>query len=105
MELLDTTATVQTPERVSFRYRLAGPGQRAVAWTVDVVLQLVLVVMLVMGALLFGLATGWTGVGFGAILFGMFCVQWFYGVAWDWCFCLMPHGKPIAWVGCLTDTD
>ena len=31
--------------------------------------------------------------------------NWFYGVAWDWCFCLMPHGKPIAWVACLTDTD
>ena len=31
--------------------------------------------------------------------------SWFYGVAWDWCFCLLPHGTPIAWVGCLTDTD
>lgn len=31
--------------------------------------------------------------------------NWFYGVAWDWCFCLLPHGKAIAWVGCLTDTD
>ncbi len=31
--------------------------------------------------------------------------NWFYGVAWDWCFCLLPQGAPIAWVGCLTDTD
>jgi hypothetical protein len=31
--------------------------------------------------------------------------SWFYGVAWDWCFCLLPQGRPIAWVGCLTDTD
>lgn len=31
--------------------------------------------------------------------------NWFYGVAWDWCFCLLPHGAPTAWVGCLSDTD
>lgn len=31
--------------------------------------------------------------------------SWFYGVAWDWCFCLLPHDKALAWVGCLTDTD
>jgi hypothetical protein len=31
--------------------------------------------------------------------------NWFYGVAWDWCFCLLSHEAPTAWVGCLTDTD
>jgi len=31
--------------------------------------------------------------------------NWFYGVAWDWCFCLLPQGARTAWVGCLTDTD
>jgi hypothetical protein len=31
--------------------------------------------------------------------------NWFYGVAWDWCFCLFPLTRPLAWVGCLTDTD
>ena len=31
--------------------------------------------------------------------------NWFYQVAWDWCFCLLPHGTPTAWIGCLTDTD
>ncbi len=31
--------------------------------------------------------------------------SWFYGVAWDWCFCLLPHGTTTGWVGCLTDTD
>jgi hypothetical protein len=31
--------------------------------------------------------------------------NWFYGVAWDWCFCLFPRDRPFVWVGCLTDTD
>ena len=31
--------------------------------------------------------------------------SWFYGVAWDWCFCLIWEARSLAWVGCLTDTD
>ncbi|MGA2498169.1 MAG: hypothetical protein ABSH20_10530 [Tepidisphaeraceae bacterium] len=31
--------------------------------------------------------------------------NWFYGVAWDWCFVLTWASQKIAWVGCLTDTD
>lgn len=31
--------------------------------------------------------------------------NWFYDVAWDWCFCLIWESKSLAWVGCLTDTD
>jgi hypothetical protein len=31
--------------------------------------------------------------------------NWFYGVAWDWCFVLTWPESHKAWVGCLTDTD
>jgi hypothetical protein len=31
--------------------------------------------------------------------------SWFYGVAWDWCFCLIWPTSSLAWLGCLTDTD
>ena len=31
--------------------------------------------------------------------------NWFYGVAWDWCFVVLWHEAQMAWVGCLTDTD
>jgi hypothetical protein len=31
--------------------------------------------------------------------------NWFYSVAWDWCFCAIWSNRPLAWVGCLTDTD
>jgi hypothetical protein len=36
---------------------------------------------------------------------GYLFTNWFYGVAWDWCFCLLPLRRRIAWVGFLTDTD
>jgi hypothetical protein len=31
--------------------------------------------------------------------------NWFYGVAWDWCFVVVWEDARLAWVGCLTDTD
>ncbi|REK07882.1 MAG: hypothetical protein DWQ37_20985 [Planctomycetota bacterium] len=31
--------------------------------------------------------------------------NWFYGVAWDWCFVLLWRDSDLAWVGMLTDTD
>ncbi|MCP5120205.1 MAG: hypothetical protein GY953_56130 [bacterium] len=31
--------------------------------------------------------------------------NWFYGVAWDWCFVVTWPRRHRAWVGCLTDTD
>jgi hypothetical protein len=31
--------------------------------------------------------------------------SWFYGVAWDWTFCVRWTERPFAWIGCLTDTD
>jgi hypothetical protein len=34
-----------------------------------------------------------------------FFTNWFYGVAWDWCFCIIWPTRSLVWVGCLTDTD
>jgi hypothetical protein len=31
--------------------------------------------------------------------------NWFFGVAWDWCFVVLWEGSALAWVGLLTDTD
>jgi hypothetical protein len=31
--------------------------------------------------------------------------SWFYGVAWDWLFCVRWTERPLAWIGCLSDTD
>ena len=31
--------------------------------------------------------------------------NWFFGVAWDWCFLAIWPDSNLLWVGCLTDTD
>ena len=46
LDLIDTTAAVDTPERVRFRYRLAGPGRRAFAWMLDAMIRGVIFVVL-----------------------------------------------------------
>lgn len=83
MELLDTTATVETPERVRFRYRLAGPGQRAAAWGVDALVQLAILTVIAVGFGLLSAIPGLDGVGTGLILLGVFAVQWLYGAVFE----------------------
>jgi uncharacterized RDD family membrane protein YckC len=80
VDLIDTTATVETPERVSFRYRLAGPGQRAMSWTIDTFVQALLLLLLVGVAFLMGAVAELGGIAMGLVLLGIFCVQWLYGV-------------------------
>ena len=78
MELIDTTATVHTPERVRFRYRLAGPAQRGVAWLIDVtVMAILLFAFLIVGVFLDLTVT--EGTGTGAFRLAVFGVQWLYG--------------------------
>jgi uncharacterized RDD family membrane protein YckC len=79
---LDTAIDVETPERVRFSFRLAGPAQRAVAYLIDLVVR---------GAVLAGLAVvagmmgafsggGLSGIGTGFALFALFVVEWGYYV-------------------------
>lgn len=84
MERLDTTATVDTPERVRFRYRLAGPGQRAAAWVVDAVLQVVIASMVGLVLALVAVVPGLDGVGNGLLLLALFALQWLYGVFFEY---------------------
>lgn len=83
MDLLDTTAAVDTPERVRFRYRLAGPGQRSVAWLVDFLIRAVVFLVLAMVALALALVPGFAGVGAGLVLLVLFLLEWFYGVVFE----------------------
>ena len=41
-EVLDTTVVVETPERVHFSFRLAGPAQRAAAYAIDLLVRMAL---------------------------------------------------------------
>lgn len=79
MQPLDTTLEIETPERVRFRHRVAGPGSRGLALAVDWLLQAV--VLGVLGGLLvlsgFGGET-LQGIGAGVGLLALFVVSWFY---------------------------
>ncbi len=93
MERLDTTARIETPERVWFRYRVAGPGRRAAAWLIDAVVSLVFVVMVGLALLLLAWAPGLltASIGFYSVL--LFFVQWFYGVFFEVLFSGRTPGK------------
>lgn len=79
---LDTTAAIITPERVRFRYRVAGPGRRAAAWAVDAVIQAL--VLMFGGAIVAALSMiGFEGIGLGGFMVMLFTVQWFYGAFFE----------------------
>jgi len=82
METLDTSIDLETPERVRFSFRLAGPAQRAVAYFIDVLVRVAVLFALwfVAGFLgLFG-TDGIGGAGMGLVLLGLFLVEWGYYV-------------------------
>ena len=76
---LDNTADVETPERIRFRYQVAGPVRRGLAYGIDLALRL---------AILFGAAALTTGVGNmrasqGLWLVLLFVLDWGYGVLFE----------------------
>jgi uncharacterized RDD family membrane protein YckC len=83
MELLDTTADVETPERVRFRYRLAGAGPRAVAWGIDFAIRLAVFIGFILVLSMFATIPGLDGVSTGLMLVFLFLLEWFYGVFFE----------------------
>lgn len=77
---VDTRVTVETPEGVDFQFVLAGPGHRAYAWLIDMLLRMgVLIltsfVLLVVGVIDINLLQMSTGM----LLMLIFALDWFYG--------------------------
>ena len=83
LELLDTTAAVDTPERVRFRYRLAGPGRRAAAWLIDMAIAVAIVIFAMVLISLIAVIPGLFNAGMGLVLVLMFAVQWLYGAFFE----------------------
>ncbi|HEX6765631.1 MAG TPA: RDD family protein, partial [Polyangiaceae bacterium] len=81
MRTLDTAIDVETPERVRFSFRLAGPAQRAAAYLVDAIVRGVVLAVVWLVAGLFGAIGGIEGLGMGIALFALFAVEWGYYVA------------------------
>ncbi|MEN0063685.1 MAG: RDD family protein [Myxococcota bacterium] len=81
--LLDTTATVDTPELVRFRFRLAGPGPRAIAWAIDIAVMTVVVLFAVTAVLMLSIIEGFGELGMGLLLVLVFALQWLYGAFFE----------------------
>lgn len=84
--MIDTIHAVQTPEGVDLALRVAGPVPRALAWGVDVSLQL----GITSGVwIALGMIGGLGGLGLGLVLIGQFVVMWFYPVLFE----VRAHGQ------------
>ena len=68
--MLDTTRRVATPEGIELTLRLAGPVPRALAWSVDLALRVIVVLVVMMVASQLGRA------GWGVVLLAAFFVEW-----------------------------
>ncbi len=83
LEPLDTTAAVDTPERVRFRYRVAGPGRRTLAWVVDSCVAFAIVAAAMIPVLVSSGVPALAGMATGLWMLVMFSVFWAYGVFFE----------------------
>jgi uncharacterized RDD family membrane protein YckC len=83
-EPLDTTAEIETPEHVRFRYHIAGPAKRALAYLIDLVVRGAIVVVVGLVAVL-GFAAGdaVSQASMGFVLLVVFAVEWAYYVLFE----------------------
>jgi uncharacterized RDD family membrane protein YckC len=88
---LDTVVSIETPEHIVFRHRVAGPARRALAHVLDLLLcysivaaVFVLVALIVAGSGgFFGLLDDSFKAGIGLLLILLFVAQWVWFAAWE----------------------
>ncbi len=82
---LDTTLLVETPEHVALRYQLAGPARRAVAYSLDLLLRVLILMLVSWIVVLTSIASGfdWFGFESGALLLVFFLLEWGYFVFFE----------------------
>jgi len=89
--IVDTRVVVETPEGVDFQFRLAGPGERAHAWLIDLLIKAGAIAAFWIMAVFLGWFGGIAGLstmaGFGTIF--LFLVNWFYGTVFEY----LMHGQ------------
>jgi uncharacterized RDD family membrane protein YckC len=76
---LDTTIQIVTPENIAFRYRVAGPFRRLLAYVLDLLIRLTIGLVGAMVMMTLAGILGVPGLGFGLTLAFLFLVVWFYG--------------------------
>lgn len=81
---LDTTTEIETPEHVRFRYHVAGPAMRALAWLVDALVRALIAVAMAVVGLFAGLTTDALGRASGGVLLVvLFLLEWGYYVFFE----------------------
>jgi uncharacterized RDD family membrane protein YckC len=82
---LDTTTDVETPEHVRFRFRLAGPARRALAYAIDLAVRggIAFVIALPLSVAAPPAAEKAQGASTGVLLLVVFLLEWFYYVGFD----------------------
>jgi uncharacterized RDD family membrane protein YckC len=84
-EPVDTTTEIETPEHVRFRYHLAGPANRALAYLIDLVARGAILAVFVFLAALGGVSAGEAtkNASNGVLLLAFFVVEWGYYVFFE----------------------
>jgi uncharacterized RDD family membrane protein YckC len=76
---VDTRVVVETPEGADFQFVIAGAGPRAIAWLLDRLIQLVVLMLIgILSAFLLPFGEAGVGLGTGGILIISFLLDWFY---------------------------
>ena len=89
---VDTVTDIDTPERVRFSCRIAGPGQRAAAYFLDLLVRGAILTAVAVAAISAGQGgDDLSGVGMGVMLFALFLVEWGYYVACE----MLMHGASL----------
>lgn len=81
---LDTIATIDSPEQVRFEVRLAGPARRGLAYAIDLLIKLGVLlglgILLLIGGMSRSELGGWT---LGVYVLVAFFMEWGYGVLFE----------------------
>lgn len=80
---LDTSTEIETPEHIRFRYQLAGPARRGVAYLIDLVFRGLIVFGLGLFATVASIGVGLPEASAGMILILVFAAEWLYYVAFE----------------------
>lgn len=90
-DALDTSIRMVTPERITFRYPLAGPFRRSLAYLLDLILMAMIVAASLFAAGLFGMVLGQAVLGL--VFVEVFLLIWGYGAFWEGLFNGQTPGK------------
>jgi uncharacterized RDD family membrane protein YckC len=80
---LDTTTDIETPEHVRFQVRIAGPSRRALAYGIDFLVRMVVLIVLVLVASVAGASIDFAEASQGVILVVAFVLEWGYYIVFE----------------------